>query len=871
MEILQGSDGKLYLEAVRPLIPDDWGYGLVLRGEFNDYQWDIKDGDSYGEIDDGTVAQPPNIIRQPIGQHAVNLTKFDLLMDEYIVNGVPSYAKAMDSEDLALSFYSWSLGTERCPNAPLCNPAEASDPTHWSHCCSGMNNDPYFSTWGSTWETVDQRLTRAYLIYSLAPLYRLTVNGSHALNSGAGDFVAGTEVTIRAGIRNGWEFDGWTVNEGVIKLGDAKSATTTFTMPDEDVTVTANWKEATPFTVTVNGSHAAVSGAGNYVVNATVTIDAGSRDDGYSFVNWTVVSGGVTLAASNSAVTTFTMPANNVTVTANWQMAVQEFELPVTAAYAEGVAQITWATENLDDDNDDPGETLNQYRVPGLTMDIINASDGYIYFESVRPLVPTNWGYGLVFRGAFNDYDWDILDADGYHPKGIDVVDLRQFSLPMYRYTVNGALKFDDALESEDLAISFYSWSLGATGEWGSTTETIDQRITRAYLKVGGDNGDGGDGGDNGNGGDNNDGDDSPSPYVPREGDTPFVRVERESTRPPTIRQQIASGEEAVFVTLSERNNRASIRTGDLKIILDAEADLLISTTNAKAAITLSSEAMRDAGIGGRALQIEIVEKDTDAFESHFDDALLLIAYGFTVIHGSQKIIEFDTPVTITICVADYDLTPEQLENLMGVRINEDGTVTEIEGEYCPETQTFSFLADMIDIYGVIVSEMRPTQAPSEDGGAAPSRDASADTAPTGPGNTLVLNEESPANEQGVSPFIMRSVNDDYQIGLISLRVFADFIGAAPVWDAATSTATVSGFDANGNPVVISLVSGETTITVNGQVFDIAEFAGAEDLIGLCTVYIEDGAIYLPLRAVTNAFGVSLGWDAETATVAIEK
>ena len=71
------------------------------------------------------------------------------------------------------------------------------------------------------------------------------------------------------------------------------------------------------FVVTVNGSHATTTGAGNYAPGSTVTIHAGSRSS-HNFNGWTVNAGGVALTNANSATTTFTMPVNNVTVTANW-------------------------------------------------------------------------------------------------------------------------------------------------------------------------------------------------------------------------------------------------------------------------------------------------------------------------------------------------------------------------------------------------------------------------------------------------------------------------------------------------------------------------------------------------------------------------
>lgn len=71
------------------------------------------------------------------------------------------------------------------------------------------------------------------------------------------------------------------------------------------------------YAVTVNGSYAQTTGAGSYAKDATVTIDAGTRS-GYTFNGWTSEDG-VTFANAGSAQTTFTMPANDTTITANWK------------------------------------------------------------------------------------------------------------------------------------------------------------------------------------------------------------------------------------------------------------------------------------------------------------------------------------------------------------------------------------------------------------------------------------------------------------------------------------------------------------------------------------------------------------------------
>ena len=70
--------------------------------------------------------------------------------------------------------------------------------------------------------------------------YAVTVNNSYAQNSGMGSYAAGSVVTVRAGSRSGYTFNGWTSGSNVV-FGNPNAEETTFTMPDGNVTVTANW------------------------------------------------------------------------------------------------------------------------------------------------------------------------------------------------------------------------------------------------------------------------------------------------------------------------------------------------------------------------------------------------------------------------------------------------------------------------------------------------------------------------------------------------------------------------------------------------------------------------------------------------------
>ncbi len=80
-----------------------------------------------------------------------------------------------------------------------------------------------------------------------------------------------------------------------------------------------NKETVVTYTVTVNGSYAGETGAGSYFAGESVTVSAGERA-GYSFAGWTAE--GVDLADESAENVTFTMPANDVTLTAEWDYIV---------------------------------------------------------------------------------------------------------------------------------------------------------------------------------------------------------------------------------------------------------------------------------------------------------------------------------------------------------------------------------------------------------------------------------------------------------------------------------------------------------------------------------------------------------------------
>lgn len=149
-----------------------------------------------------------------------------------------------------------------------------------------------------------------------APVLHTTTiqtNGNGTASASPSLAAAGTEVTLIASPNSSYRFKEWQVVSGGVTITANK-----FTMPSGNVTVKAIFEPVAVAThlVTVSGSYAQSTGAGQYAPGAPVSIHAGSRSN-YNFTGWTT-SDGVTFANAGSATTTFTMPAKNVTVTANW-------------------------------------------------------------------------------------------------------------------------------------------------------------------------------------------------------------------------------------------------------------------------------------------------------------------------------------------------------------------------------------------------------------------------------------------------------------------------------------------------------------------------------------------------------------------------
>ena len=158
--------------------------------------------------------------------------------------------------------------------------------------------------------------------------YAVTVTGGTATVAAGTPItraMEGVEVTVTAQAPDGKHFVKWVVKAGGITLANETSATTTFTMPANDVTIEAEFAEnpVEAYTLTVIKGTASVA-AGTPITdkieqNTVVTVTADAPEAGKVFDKWVVLEGNVTLADVTKATTTFTMPGNDVKLEATYK------------------------------------------------------------------------------------------------------------------------------------------------------------------------------------------------------------------------------------------------------------------------------------------------------------------------------------------------------------------------------------------------------------------------------------------------------------------------------------------------------------------------------------------------------------------------
>ena len=190
--------------------------------------------------------------------------------------------------------------------------------------------------------------------------HQVAVIGSYANETGAGEYAEGAKVSISAGSRSGYTFSGWTSSD--VTFRDASSADTTFIMPNQNVTVTANWTKNS----SSSGSHSSGSSSSNKTYapsvdsaeNGDVTVTPKNPakgdtvtitvkpDSDYEIGTVTVKDAdGNTIKVTDkgNGIYTFTQPTSKVTVSVSFVKSTGFADVASGSYYADAV---DWAVKN---------------------------------------------------------------------------------------------------------------------------------------------------------------------------------------------------------------------------------------------------------------------------------------------------------------------------------------------------------------------------------------------------------------------------------------------------------------------------------------------------------------------------------------------
>ena len=185
---------------------------------------------------------------------------------------------------------------------------------------------------GTTYEVSSD--TTFYAIWESKEYSIIVTDGKATIGAGSeiSKAAQGTTITLTANAApDGKVFDKWVVESGSATLEDANSETTTFIMPDSEVSVKATYKNApvTTYSLTtqVNGGHGTISASKTGLTEGSTETVTFTPDDGYE-IDLVTVNGVVTDVLSNIL---------NVTMDADKTVIVTYKAIPHTHTYDQKI------------------------------------------------------------------------------------------------------------------------------------------------------------------------------------------------------------------------------------------------------------------------------------------------------------------------------------------------------------------------------------------------------------------------------------------------------------------------------------------------------------------------------------------------------
>lgn len=242
---------------------------------------------------------------------------------------------------------------------------------------------------------------------------------------GSGEYEAGAAVVIEASELEGMVFKGWELNTSAVVLEDPSAEVTSFTMPNENVTIKAVFAEAQFEAQITNGTFEnGSSGPQQYAAGNPVKIIADDPEDGFLFSHWegTAVINDTEVAVAFTdayqAETVFTMPRGTVSVTAVYKADEKTYSITVANGLINGTVNEADLKENTEftiTANEAPfGQEFSYWEINDGAYDLGDDA----YSEKLTLKATEDMKILAIFEGI----EYEVTVTDGYSDYDVCVV-----------------------------------------------------------------------------------------------------------------------------------------------------------------------------------------------------------------------------------------------------------------------------------------------------------------------------------------------------------------------------------------------------------------------------------------------------------------
>ena len=342
--------------------------------------------------------------------------------------------------------------------------------------------------------------------------YTLTVDGKPEQR------VFDEDVTVTAPEKDGFTFTGWEVT-GLPADVDTTKATISFKMPANNVTLKAQYTENAPKTYKLDVSGATITlKDGSDVADLTAVpvgtelVATAPEKDGFTFTGWE--KDGLPADANiDGATITFKMPANNVTLKAQYTEIVPEkytvtmgdentdyavdADVSITAPEKDGYTFTGWDAVGVPEGTDTTSETITfkmpannvtlkpQYEKNTYTLTVDGKAEKRTFGEEVTVTAPKKDGYtftGWEKEGLPADANIDGANITFTMPANNVTLKAQYTEIILEKYTVTMGEEFTEYAVGADVTIiapakageTFTGWdAVGVPEGTDTTSETI--------------------------------------------------------------------------------------------------------------------------------------------------------------------------------------------------------------------------------------------------------------------------------------------------------------------------------------------------------------------------------------------------------------